>query len=405
MKFVEIKNAVLKGSVILPPSKSAAQRALICSFLAGGGTVKPIIDSRDMQAAVGAAKSLENGEKIINCIESGNTLRFFIPVAAALGKEVTFIGEGRLPQRPLGEYLKLLPAHGVQVKRESDASLPLEISGKLESGVYEIRGDISSQYITGLLFALPLLGGDSEIRLTTPLQSKPYVDMTLKVLSDYSVKVTLTDQGYFVPGNQKYKIRDYTVEGDWSHAAFFMSAAAIGGRITLKGLDMDSAQGDKAVVDVMRMFGADVQADENGITCSKGELRGIEIDCTNIPDMVPAIAVTAAFAKGKTVIKGAERLRYKESDRLEAVVSNLKKMHVPVCETADGMIIEPDGNVCGAELRGYNDHRIVMAFSVAGLFANGRTVIDDADSINKTYPSFFDDYNKLGGKANVFSAG
>ena len=403
MKFVKIEYASLNGSVVLPPSKSAAQRAVICSFLAGGGSVEPIIGSKDMQAAVGAAQSLKNGDKIINCIESGNTLRFFIPVAAALGRNVTFIGEGRLPQRPLGEYLRLLPEHGVKIK--SGGSLPLEISGQLHSGVYEIRGDISSQYITGLLFALPLLDGDSEIRLTTPLQSKPYVDMTVKILSDYAVEIEQTDYGYFVRGNQAYRIRDYVVEGDWSHAAFFMSAAAIGGTITLKGLDMDSAQGDKAVVDVMRRFGADVKADENGVTCSAGALHGIEIDCTDIPDMVPAIAVTAAFAKGQTVIKGAERLRFKESDRLEAVASNLRKMNVDVCETADGMIIAPNGNVRGAELKGYNDHRIVMAFAVAGLFAQGDTVIDDADSINKTYPSFFDDYNKLGGKANVFSAG
>lgn len=403
MKFVKITGGSLNGGVTLPPSKSAAQRAVICSFLAGGGSVEPIIASKDMQAAVGAAKSLKNGEKIINCIESGNTLRFFIPVAAALGKEVVFTGEGRLPQRPLGEYLRLLPGHGVSVK--SPGSLPLEISGRLRSGVFEIRGDISSQYITGLLLALPLLDGDSQIRLTTELQSKPYVDMTVKILSDYSVKIIETDYGYFVPGNQKYAVRDYVVEGDWSHAAFFMSAAAIGGEITLNGLDMDSAQGDKAVADVMRSFGADVTADENGITCSRGRLKGIEIDCTDIPDMVPAIAVTAAFSEGATVIKGAQRLRFKESDRIEAVVSNLKKMNVNARETADGMIIEPCGRVCGAELRGYNDHRIVMAFSVAGLFADGETVIDEADSINKTYPSFFDDFNKLGGNAYVFSAG
>ena len=402
MDIVQIENAALNGAVTLPPSKSAAHRAIICAFLAGGGTVSPMIPSRDMQAAIGAANSLKNGEKIINCIESGNTLRFFIPVAAALGKEVTFTGEGRLPQRPLGEYIELLPKHGVQI--QSSGSLPLHISGKLQSGDFHIRGDISSQYITGLMLALPLLDGDSNIILTTPLKSKPYVDMTVNVLADYGVEIKETDSGYFVKGNQHYCVRDYTVEGDWSHAAFFMSAAAIGGRITLKGLDMHSAQGDKAVCDVMRLFGAEVAADENGVTCAHRELRGIDIDCDDIPDMVPAIAVTAAFAKGKTVIRGAQRLRFKESDRIEAIVSNLKKMDVGVTETADGMIIEP-ARVSGAALKGYNDHRIVMAFSVAASFANGGTTIDDAQSVNKTYPSFFDDFKQLGGKANVFSAG
>lgn len=402
MKIVQIEKSALNGTLTLPPSKSAAHRAIICSFLAGGGTVEPIIPSRDMEAAIGAANSLKNGDKIINCIESGNTLRFFIPVAAALGKEVTFVGEGRLPQRPLGEYIELLPKHGVKI--ESGGSLPLTITGRLQSGDFEIRGDISSQYITGLMLALPVLSGDSKIILTTPLKSKPYVDMTVKVLADYGVEIKETEYGYFVKGNQKYAVRDYIVEGDWSHAAFFMSAAAIGGKITLKGLDTNSAQGDKAVCEVMRMFGADVTADENGVTCAHRELRGIDIDCDNIPDMVPAIAVTAAFAKGKTVIRGAERLRYKESDRIEAIVSNLKKMGVGVTETKDGMIIEPS-LVTGAALKGYNDHRIVMAFSVAGIFANGVTTIDDAQSVNKTYPSFFDDFSKLGGKANVFNAG
>lgn len=402
MDIVQIENAALNGAVTLPPSKSAAHRAILCAFLAGGGTVSPMIPSRDMQAAIGAANSLKNGEKIINCIESGNTLRFFIPVAAALGKEVTFAGEGRLPQRPLGEYIELLPKHGVQM--QSSGSLPLHISGKLQSGDFHIRGDISSQYITGLMLALPLLDGDSNIILTTPLKSKPYVDMTVNVLADYGVEIKETDSGYFVKGNQHYCVRDYTVEGDWSHAAFFMSAAAIGGRITLKGLDMHSAQGDKAVCDVMRLFGAEVAADENGVTCAHRELRGIDIDCDDIPDMVPAIAVTAAYAKGKTVIRGAQRLRFKESDRIEAIVSNLKKMGVGVTETADGMIIEP-ARVSGAALKGYNDHRIVMAFSVAASFANGGTTIDDAQSVNKTYPSFFDDFKHLGGKANVFSAG
>lgn len=402
MDIVQIENAALNGAVTLPPSKSAAHRAILCAFLAGGGTVSPMIPSRDMQAAIGAANSLKNGEKIINCIESGNTLRFFIPVAAALGKEVTFTGEGRLPQRPLGEYIELLPKHGVQM--QSSGSLPLRISGKLQSGDFHIHGDISSQYITGLMLALPLLDGDSNITLTTPLKSKPYVDMTVNVLADYGVEIKETDSGYFVKGNQHYCVRDYTVEGDWSHAAFFMSAAAIGGRITLKGLDMHSAQGDKAVCDVMRLFGAEVAADENGVTCAHRELRGIDIDCDDIPDMVPAIAVTAAFAKGKTVIRGAQRLRFKESDRIEAIVSNLKKMGVGVTETADGMIIEP-ARVSGAALKGYNDHRIVMAFSVAASFANGGTTIDDAQSVNKTYPSFFDDFKQLGGKVNVFSAG
>lgn len=399
MSKVIIKNSILNGSLVMPPSKSAAHRALICSFLSGGGNVSPIISSKDMEATVGCLNSIKNSEQVLNCIESGSTLRFLIPLVASLGKSVTFVGEGRLPQRPIGEYLDLFKTKGVVC--ESEGGLPLKISGKLQGGTFEIRGDVSSQYITGLLLALPILDVDSKICLKTPLQSKPYVDMTISVMKDYGVTVDETDYGYFVKGNQQYKKRDYIVEGDWSQAAFFLSAGAIGSNITLNGLDVNSTQGDKAVVDVMKKFGAQIEMNENSLTCKKGELNGIEIDCTDIPDMVPAIAVTASFANGKTVIKGAERLRLKESDRIEAVCSNLKKMGVDVIETKDGMIINGNGKVFGADLCGYNDHRIVMAFSVAGLFAAGETTISDAESINKSYPSFFDDYNKLGGKANV----
>lgn len=399
MSEVVLQNSILNGSLTMPPSKSSAHRALICSFLSGGGNVSPIINSKDMEATLGCLKSIKNGENVLNCIESGSTLRFLIPVVAALGKSVTFIGEGRLPERPIGEYLNLFKTKGVVC--ESEGGLPLKIKGKLQSGDFEIRGDVSSQYITGLLLAMPILDGDSKIILTTPLQSKPYVDMTLSVMADYGVKVTETDYGYFVKGNQQYKKRDYIVEGDWSQAAFFLSAGAIGSNVTLKGLDINSTQGDKEVINVMKQFGAQIEINENEITCKKGELKGIEIDCTDIPDMVPAIAVTASFAEGKTVIKGAERLRLKESDRIKAVCSNLKAMGVDVQETEDGMIINGNEKVLGAKLCGYNDHRIVMAFSVVGLFANGETIISDAESINKSYPSFFDDYNKLGGKANV----
>ncbi|MDE7124058.1 MAG: 3-phosphoshikimate 1-carboxyvinyltransferase, partial [Eubacterium sp.] len=185
MDAVILKNSILNGNVVIPPSKSAAHRALVCSFLAGGGAVEPIISSKDMQAMRQALSALQNNEELVDCIESGNTLRFVIPVAAALGKKVTFTGSGRLPERPIGDYLRLLPEHGV--KCTSNGKLPLSIEGKLTSGKYEIAGNISSQYITGLLLALPLLDGSSEIVLTTKLESKPYVDMTIKVMRDFGV--------------------------------------------------------------------------------------------------------------------------------------------------------------------------------------------------------------------------
>lgn len=399
MGIVKIENSILNGTVTAPPSKSAAHRALICSFLAGGGSVSPIINSKDMQATTGVIDALKRGDSTLNCIESGSTLRFMIPVAASLGKNVTFTGEGRLPERPVGEYLEILPKHNVKV--ESNGFLPLSISGKLTNGTYEAAGDVSSQYITGLLLALANVDGDSAVILTTKLQSKPYVDMTVKVMADYGVDVKETEFGYLIHGNQQFKKLDYTVEGDWSQAAFFLVAGAIGGNITVNGLDMNSTQGDKEIVNVIRNFGGNITVDDNEIRCFGGELKGTEIDASDIPDLVPIIAVLAAFAKGKTVIKGAERLRYKESDRIESVVQNLKLLGAQVQETTDGMIINGGKKLNSAKLKGFNDHRIVMAFSVAGLYIDGAVEIDDAESINKSYPSFFEDYNRLGGKADV----
>lgn len=399
MGIVKIENSILNGAVTAPPSKSAAHRALICSFLAGGGSVFPIINSKDMQATTGVIDALKRGDSTLNCIESGSTLRFMIPVAASLGKNVTFTGEGRLPERPVGEYIEILPKHNVKV--ESNGFLPLSISGKLTNGTYEAAGDVSSQYITGLLLALANVDGDSAVILTTKLQSKPYVDMTVKVMADYGVDVKETEFGYLIHGNQQFKKLDYTVEGDWSQAAFFLVAGAIGGNITVNGLDMNSTQGDKEIVNVIRNFGGNITVDDNEIRCFGGELKGTEIDASDIPDLVPIIAVLAAFAKGKTVIKGAERLRYKESDRIESVVQNLKLLGAQVQETTDGMIINGGKKLNSAKLKGFNDHRIVMAFSVAGLYIDGAVEIDDAESINKSYPSFFEDYNRLGGKADV----
>lgn len=399
MKKVLLKNSILTGEITAPPSKSAAHRALICSFLAGGGTVSPIIESNDMKATLGVINSLKNNERVLNCYESGSTMRFMIPVAASLGRDVTFVGEGSLLSRTLDEYMTILPLHGVSA--DSSGYLPLTIGGRLFNGSYEVSGDVSSQYVTGLLLALANTDGDSAVVLKTPLQSKPYVDMTVKVMRDYGAEVTETDFGYLVHGNQKFKQLDYTVEGDWSQAAFFLAAGVLCGDVTVSGLDTSSAQGDKAIVDVLKNFGATVYVGNGKVRAIKSNLKATNINASDIPDLVPIIAVTAAFADGKTVITGAQRLRFKESNRIRSVVNNLKAMGVDAAETEDGMIIN-GGVVHGAELNGYNDHRIVMAFSAAALTAQGETVISDALSINKSYPKFFDDYNSLGGIANVF---
>ncbi len=399
MRIAKIQKSNISGTVQVPPSKSAAHRALICSFLAGGGNVSPLIDSNDMQATLGVISALQDDKPIADCIESGSTLRFMIPVAAALGKTVKFVGRGKLPERPIGDYLRLLPEHGV--KCDCTGTLPLTVSGKLTPGRFEIAGNVSSQYITGLLLALPILDGDSEIVLTTELQSKPYVDMTVKVMADFGVKVEERENLYFIPGNQIYKKRDYTVEADWSQAAFFMVAGALFGDVTLTGLDVNSTQGDKKIADILKKFGADVAVNNDRVVVKKSQLHGIEINATDIPDMVPSLAVAGIYASGKTVITGAQRLRYKESDRIESIVYNLKKLGAYVEETADGMIIT-GSTLHAANMKGFNDHRIVMAMTVAATGVDGLSTIDDAQSINKSYPDFFNDFNSIGGNANVF---
>ena len=398
MKKVKISPSSLCGTVSAPPSKSAAHRALICSFLSGGGSVEPIIDSNDMRATVGVIEALKNNGKVLNCIESGSTLRFMIPIAAALGKSVIFTGEGRLPNRPVGEYLDLLPKNGVSVI--SNGGLPLEISGTLKNGTYEVSGDVSSQYITGLLLALATLDGDSAVVLKTELKSKPYVDMTVKIMADYGVKVFETDFGYLIHGGQKFKIQNYTVEGDWSQAAFFLTAGAVSGDVTVNGLDMNSTQGDKKIVDILKAFGADVTVSENSVRVKKSSLSANNIDATDIPDLVPIISVLAANSSGTSVISGVERLRYKESDRIKSIRENLELLGIKTKETKNSIEIT-GGKMNGACLKGFNDHRIVMAFSIAGLVCSGEISIDDYESINKSYPSFFEDYKSLGGVADV----
>ena len=419
MSSVIISPSTLNGSITLPPSKSYAHRAVICASLAPGkSVVSPIELSDDIKATISACRALgaeisisgntlyidgsnigNTCETVIDCFESGSTLRFMIPIAAALSSKITFTGRGRLPIRPMDIYTDMLPKHGVRCHSES--GLPLSIEGSLTSGEYDVAGNVSSQFITGLLFSLPICDGDSKIILTSPLQSIDYVKMTISVLSEFGIIISETDYGYFIKGNQSYKAHDYTVEGDWSQAAFFMAAGIINSEIQINGLNQNSVQGDRRALDIFKKFGGNVNFENGALICKKSVLRPTEIDAENIPDLVPVLAVTAAYCQGSTHIYNASRLRLKESDRIVSTSGNLKLMGCSVKEQPDGMIINGSGILKAATLSGYNDHRIVMAFSIAALSAHGEVKISDAQSINKSYPDFFNDYNSLGGKANV----
>lgn len=404
MSKVMIQPAVLSGKILVPPSKSAAHRAVICSALAGSPVtfLEEEILSNDIFVTTRAMEQLmayRGGTLTIDCGESGSTLRFLIPVAAALGITAEFVGHGRLPERPIGIHLDTLPRHGVTCK--TSGGLPLTVSGQLTPGVYELPGNVSSQFITGLLLALPLLNGDSDLILTTELESAGYVDMTVSILNDFGVTIEKTENGWHIPGNQSYHPCEYRVERDWSQAAFFLAAGALGGKIELEGLNPNSCQGDRAAEQLFREFGANVRWQDSVLTVSPNQLNGIEIDAAQIPDLVPVLAATAALCKGRTRIFNAQRLKIKESDRLAAMADGITRLGGKVQQTDDGLVIDGVETLHGGEVNGYNDHRIVMAFAIAALKADGCVSITDAHSIRKSYPDFFIDYNRLGGKANV----
>ena len=420
MSKIKISPCQLNGTVSVPPSKSAAHRAIICAALSKGKSIlHPIALSDDIAATIGCMKALgakmklhgdvltvdgtntlQTASAVLDCGESGSTLRFLIPLAAVGGVSAEFIGHGRLPERPIGIYLDCLPLKGVQCTTQG--GLPLHIEGTLQSGIYSIPGNVSSQFITGLLLSLPLLDGDSEIVLTSPAASVGYINMTIDIMKSFGVTVITTENGWKIQGGQSYTARNFTVEGDWSQAAFFMTAAALGGTVTIDNLNLSSTQGDKACMEIYARFGADVTADDKGrITVSHHTLHGIEINAANIPDMVPALAVTAALAEGTTVITGASRLRIKESDRLAAMRDGLSRLGADIAETDDGLVIHGVGSLHGGSVEGYNDHRIVMSLAAAAVGCDGDIIISDRESINKSYPTYFEDFNQLGGKTDV----
>ncbi len=419
MSIALIAPKKLSGSIDVPPSKSDTHRAIICALLARDiSEIHPIDLSNDIMSTINAAEALGAYVKVVknrliidsrfafsknyitlNCYESGSTLRFLIPVVSAFGISAQFERTDTLLSRPMNVYADILPKFGVECAY--NGTLPFSVTGKLKPGKFLIPGDVSSQFITGLLFALPLLQENSEIFLTTPGESSGYVDMTIKTMLKFGVKVSKTENGFKIPGNQHYKARNYVTEGDWSQAAFFLAAGAIGESVTVRGLNINSLQGDKAIAKLLYRMGADVKYEEDSVTVSPGMLSGINVFAAPTPDLVPILAVLGACAQGTTRIFGASRLRFKESDRLCAIHDGLKKLGVNATETDDGLLIEGQKYFNKASLNGFNDHRIVMAFSIAAMRASGKICISSAESISKSYPSFFEDYNKLGGAVNV----
>ncbi len=434
MSVAIVRASSIAGSAFPPSSKSAGHRALICAALAAlqnrdtGASCRiarlreteSAVLSDDLNATLGAlaalgVSSVWDGDALVlkagvspdapaevDCVESGSTLRFFLPIFAALGVSARFSGRGRLPDRPLGVYADCLPSHGAGLQFSPDGgSLPLSLSGRLTGGTYLLPGDVSSQFISGLLLALPLCEEDSDLRLSTPLESADYVHMTLQALSLAGIEIQPLPDGWRIPGGQRYRPFQTAVEGDWSQAAFLLAAGALGGEVQIGGLQLDSNQGDRAVLAILRRMGADIQISQEIVHCRRTPLHGVEIDATQIPDLVPILAVAAAVAEGETHITGAARLRLKESDRLAATADGLSRLGAQVEERPDGLILRGRTRLRGGRVSGYQDHRIVMSMAVAALMCEEPVEITSAESVQKSWPSFFADYQRIGGDVHV----
>lgn len=398
-----------------------AHRAILAAMLANQPcVVDNVCLSADIKATLASAKALGKeytycdgkvffGAKkqvdnvVINANESGSTLRFLMPICGALGVTTTFVGQGKLPQRPYNILADAMTKNGVEFDKKE--GLPLTINGKLQSGIYNIAGDVSSQYITGLLYALPLVDGDSEIVLTSPLQSKGYVDMTLCVLNDFGIEIGQTANGYKIKGNQQYKAKDFVVEGDWSNGAFWLVAGALNNGITVTGLDTNSLQGDKEILSVLKKMGAKTVEKQNEIIVEKSTLTGVEVDVSQIPDLAPILSVALACAKGKGKITNASRLKIKESDRLQAINDNLNAVGIKTLLGNDWVEIVGSQNITGGIANGFNDHRVVMSMAVLSTQTQNGITTSDAHAINKSYPDFLDIFTAHGGKVNVINVG
>lgn len=425
MHSVKIIPSILNGVVNIPPSKSMSHRAIVCAGLSEGiSEIDNVIFSQDIMATLEGMASFgvtyekyknQNGRyklviqgkypldiqnKNIDCKESGSTIRFLIPIACVVGKEVTFTGKGKLVERPLDEYYRIFEKKNIKYKN-NNGKLPVTIQGNLKSGIFQLRGNISSQFISGLMFALPLLDGDSEIIITTQLESKGYIDLTMDMLNKFKVEIQNIDYNRFIiKGNQKYIPQNYSVEGDYSQAAFWLVAGILGEKILTKGLDTNSLQGDKAILDIIKNMGGNIEITKEKVIASKSKTKGSIIDVSQCPDLVPILATLASLSKGTTKIINASRLRIKESDRLKAISTELRKLGADITELEDGLIINGKEYLNGGEVDSWNDHRIAMALAIATIRCKEVVVIKNSDCVSKSYPTFWDDFRMLGGNVN-----
>ena len=384
---VKLMPGRLMGTVTPPPSKSQAHRALIAAYLAGSvDRLDNLADSQDIQATrrcMEALLSPDEGTPRLACGESGSTLRFLIPVALALRGGGVFTGQGRLMERPQGPYFSLFEEKGIAYKQADGV---LTVTGRLTPGTYALPGNVSSQFVTGLLYALPLLAGNSEIVLTSPLESRGYVDMTMDVLKRFGVEVQERGGTFAVPGGQHFQPCSMTIEADWSQAAFWFAAMSLGHSVDAAGLDYHSVQGDRVIGDLF----ARLQWQEN-----------MNLDVSGCPDLAPPLAVMAALREGRvTRLVNAARLRLKESDRLASIAGVLNALGAEVREGPDSLEIHGKQVLTGGvTVDAHNDHRIAMMTAIAATRCKEPVILTGAESVAKSYPNFWEDYAQVDGRA------
>ncbi|MDE7106493.1 MAG: 3-phosphoshikimate 1-carboxyvinyltransferase [Anaeroplasmataceae bacterium] len=414
---VTIHPKKLKGTVAIPPSKSLSHRAIIAASLSEEESIiSNVMLSKDILATIEGMKALgakikvegttlrikgsnvkRNGN-VVDANESGSTLRFLIPIALVNSEPIEFVGHNHLVNRPLDSYFEIFDKIGIKYSHPKDTYLPLKTSGGLISGVYEVKGNISSQFITGLLFALPLLEGDSIVKIIGPLESRGYIDLTLDILAKFGITIFHHNyESFEIKGNQKYRAYNYTVEGDYSQTAFFLIAGAMGADIQLSGMSIDSYQGDKKIVEDIQALGGKIDFKGDLLSCKPSQTKGATIDFSQSPDLGPALTVLASVSLGVSNFVHVSRLRIKECDRVTCMKEELEKLGAKIDEESDTMIIHGIDKLHGGIVDSHNDHRVAMALAMASLKMKEDLTILNAECISKSYPNFWEVFEALGG--------
>jgi len=413
--MIRVRPSQVSGTVRSAPSKSCTHRAVVLASLAKGESVlrRPLV-SEDTKAtiagmaalgaqiAVGDDAATVRGSQLkapkepIDCLNSGTTLRLLSGIASLLDEPVTLTGDASLQSRPMKPLLAALTELGVKAtSQRSDGRAPITVQGPNTGRWAHIKGDVSSQFISSLLISSALKPRDTDVVITTPLISRPYVDLTISMMASFGVKCAALKNGYRVMGGQSYRPLDYAVPGDWSSAAFMLAAGALAGKVAVKGLDKETAQGDRRFLDVLEGFGAKPAWTEDSVKVAKADLDGADVDMGDIPDLFPITAVLATQARGRTVLSGAGHLRFKESDRIATTASMLKGMGADITPTDDGCIVNGPTKLTGGAVGGADDHRIFMAAAIAGLVSE-RPVELSGRSYEVSYPRFLDDLRRIG---------